>query len=470
MASRALSSQCKNRLTKSFGLLNAVKKNGYATVAVPTSRVTTLDNGIRVASEHNSSAAATVGVWIDAGSKSESKSAQGTAKFVERLTFKGTKGRPQSALENEIEKIGGELHSYTTRDHTAYYANVLKGDVNSAVDILGDLVQNANITKAAVDSEREALIKARETRYKKPEAVALDHLYATAFQGDRLGRPVHASEASIRALKANDLISFVENNYTADRVIVSAAGDVNHDQLVQQVQKAFGGLKSHTSHKPFVPETPQFVGSEVRLRDDAAPEAHIALAVQGPGIAKRNDYATLQVMQAIVGSWDRALGSVTNGASKLAPTVHKHHLANSYMSFTEGHANTSLFGMYLISENVAQLDDLTWFAIKEWNRLSTAPTDGETFRAKNQVLAALHHSLNGNTATAEHIAKQLSATGAVLSPAELSAIVEGVTTSDVQRVAQEYLWDQEVAVVGVGPIEGMTDFTRVRGYMARSIW
>ncbi|KAG5462375.1 MAG: Metalloenzyme, LuxS/M16 peptidase-like protein, partial [Olpidium bornovanus] len=204
----------------------------------------------------------------------------------------------------------------------------------------------------------------------------------------------------------------------------------------------------------------RFVGSDVRLRDDTEREMHVALGVRSPGLGDA-DYPTSLVMQAIVGSWDKSLGSNKNMFSKVSHQAGPFELANSYASFCEAYSDVGLWGAYIVSENLSGIDDLIWFLQKDWARLTVSPTEGDVHIARNKVCAAIHHSLGSATsAVADDIGRQITATGGRLSPREFGALVDRVTWKDVSRVAGEYLWDQEVAVVGIGPVEGVTDFVR----------
>ena len=126
----------------------------------PETRVTTLPNGLRVATESNLSAkTATVGVWIDAGSRFESDETNGTAHFLEHMIFKGTERRTVRALEEEIEDIGGHLNAYTSREQTTYYAKVMESDVNQALDVLADILQNSKFEEQRINRERDVILR-----------------------------------------------------------------------------------------------------------------------------------------------------------------------------------------------------------------------------------------------------------------------------------------------------------------------
>jgi mitochondrial-processing peptidase subunit beta len=230
-------------------------------------------------------------------------------------------------------------------------------------------------------------------------------------------------------------------------MVLVGAGGVDHGELVKLAEKHFSSLPVSANPIPLGrqahPKT-AFVGSEVRIRDDESPTANIAVAVEGVSWSSP-DYFPMMVMQSIFGNWDRSLGASSLTSSRLSHTISQHNLANSYMSFSTSYSDTGLWGIYLVSENLMNLDDLLHFTLKEWTRMSMAPTATEVERAKSQLKAALLLSLDGTTAIAEDIGRQLVTTGRRLTPVEIEAAIDAVTVDSIKQVANKYLWDKDVS-------------------------
>merc|ERR1711939_766556 len=226
--------------------------------------------------------------------------------------------------------------------------------------------------------------------------------HAVAFQGQPLGRTILGPRKNILSIRKNDLQSYIKNNYTADRMVLVGAGGVEHESLVKLAEQHFGGLPS--SSPPL--------------------------------------------------------------SSRLSHIIQTNNLANSFMSFSTSYSDTGLWGIYLVSENYMNLDDLSHFTLKEWQRMTIAPTEAETERAKAQLKASLLLGLDGTTAVAEDIGRQLVTAGRRLAPKEIEAAVDAVTTADIQRVARTYLWDRDIAIAAVGKIEGLLHYSRIRADMA----
>lgn len=164
-------------------------KHSYANslAMTPKTRVTRLSNGFTIATEESRDKTATVGIWIDAGSRFENVNNNGTAHFLEHMAFKGTKSRTQQQLEMSIENMGGHLNAYTSREQTVYYAKAMSKDVPAAVDILADILQGSTLDAKAIQRERSVINRESEEVDKNKEEVVFDHLHGIAYQGSSLG-------------------------------------------------------------------------------------------------------------------------------------------------------------------------------------------------------------------------------------------------------------------------------------------
>ncbi|GAA5856130.1 hypothetical protein JCM8547_002995 [Rhodosporidiobolus lusitaniae] len=448
---------------------------GLATaVSSPQTQISTLPNGLTVATESSPSAStATVGVWIDAGSRAETDKTSGTAHFLEHMAFKGTGKRSQHQLELEVENLGAHLNAYTSREQTVYYSKSFAEDVPKAVEVISDILTGSKLEAGAIERERDVILREQEEVDKQLEEVVFDHLHAIAFQGQPLGRTILGPKENILSIQRDDLANYIKTNYTADRMVLVGTGGVEHSALVELAKTHFGSLS--TSANPIklgsaeAKDKPNFIGSEVRIRDDTMSTCNVAIAVEGAGW-NSPDYYPLLVAQSIMGNWDRSLGAQSLLSSRLSHVISSNQLANSFMSFSTSYSDTGLWGIYAVSENVTNLDDLTHFIMKEWQRLATHPSEGEVQRAKAQLKASLLLGLDGTTAVAEDIGRQIVTTGKRATPKEIEAAIEKVGVADIQRVAKKYLWDRDIAVAAVGRTEGLLDYSRMRAAMSSLLW
>uniref|UniRef100_A0A1J3I9W4 mitochondrial processing peptidase n=2 Tax=Noccaea caerulescens TaxID=107243 RepID=A0A1J3I9W4_NOCCA len=437
-------------------------------LSAPETRVTTLPNGLRVATESNLSAkTATVGVWIDAGSRFESDETNGTAHFLEHMIFKGTERRTVKALEEEIEDIGGHLNAYTSREQTTYYAKVMDSNVNQALDVLADILQNSKFEEERIEREREVILREMQEVEGQTEEVVLDHLHATAFQYSPLGRTILGPAQNVRSITREDLQNYIKNHYTASRMVIAAAGAVKHEEVVEQVKKLFNKLSSDpTSTSQLVLKEPaSFTGSEVRMINDDLPLAQFAVAFEGASWTDPDSIA-LMVMQTMLGSWNKNVGGGKHMGSHLTQRVAINEIAESIMAFNTNYKDTGLFGVYAVAKADC-LDDLSYAIMYEVTKLAYKVSDDDVTRARNQLKSSLLLHMDGTSPIAEDIGRQLLTYGRRIPIAELFARIDAVDASTVKRVANKYIYDKDIAISAIGPIQDLPDYNKFR---RRTYW
>lgn len=233
------------------------------------------------------------------------------------MAFKGTAKRSQTDLELEVENLGAHLNAYTSREQTVFYAKCLSKDVPKAVEILGDIIQNSKLGEAEIERERGVILREMQEVESNLQEVVFDHLHSTAYQGTPLGNTILGPTKNIKSISRQDLKDYIDTHYLTPRIVLSAAGGVKHNDLVKLAEKELGKLKNSFDGKSPALSPCRFTGSEVRVRDDSLPLAHIAIAVEGCGWTDQ-DNVPLMVANTLIGAWDRSQGSGVNNASNLA--------------------------------------------------------------------------------------------------------------------------------------------------------
>nr|XP_020653727.1 cytochrome b-c1 complex subunit 1, mitochondrial [Pogona vitticeps] len=430
---------------------------------LPETQVTTLDNGLRVASEHYDQPTCTVGVWIGVGSRYETGDKNGVGNFVEHMAFKGTKKHPGPEFEKEVESIGAHLNSYTSREQTAYYMKALSKDLPKAIEILGDVIQNWNLEDSQIEKQRNVILQEMEDNDTCLSNVVSDYLHATAYQGTPLAQTPEGTTTNIKNLTRADLTEFIENHYKAPRMVLAAAGGVDHKQLVDLAKQHFGSVPyEYKEISPPLLSPCRFTGSEIEDRDDAFPLAHVAVAVEGPGW-ENPDIFPLLVASALVGNYDHTCSN-KHQSNTMAVIGAQKKLFQLFQSFNTCYTDTSLFGFYFVTDGM-HIDDTMYFAQAQWMKLCTSVVESDVTRAKNTVRNAFAAQLDGTTNICETIGRHILTYGRRIPLAEWDARISEVDAKQVQEVCNKYVYDKCPAVVGVGPIEQLPDYNRIRSAM-----
>nr|XP_005995352.2 PREDICTED: mitochondrial-processing peptidase subunit beta [Latimeria chalumnae] len=379
------------------------------------------------------------------------------------MAFKGTKKRSQLDLELEIENMGAHLNAYTSREQTVYYAKAFSKDLPRAVEILADIIQNSTLGETEIERERGVILREMQEVETNLQEVVFDYLHATAYQDTALGRTILGPTENIKSINRNDLVEYITSHYKGSRIVLAAAGGVSHHELIDLAKFHFGNLPS--AYQGDVPTVPvcRFTGSEIRVRDDKMPLAHIAIAVEAVGWS-HPDTIPLMVANTLIGNWDRSFGGGVNLSSKLAQVTCQGNLCHSFQSFNTCYTDTGLWGLYMVCEPNT-IEDMMHFVQREWMRLCTSVTDSEVARAKNLLKTNMLLQLDGSTPICEDIGRQMLCYSRRIPLPELEARIDAIDVQTIRDVCTKYIYDKCPAIAAVGPIEQLPDYNRIRSGM-----
>lgn len=430
-------------------------------------RITTLPNGMRVATEVTPGEMATVGAWIDTGSRYESASTNGTAHFLEHMAFKGTPTRPQERLEREVEQMGAHINAYTSRENTVFFARAFRNDVSAAVDLVADIIQNPNIDTYAMDRERDVILKEMEEVDLQHTELVFDKLHQMAFRGTSLGRSIIGPEENVRNLTKDDLTQFIRTHYTADKMVFVGTGAVDHDALCKEVEAKFASLPMSPPEGVKVDSggKPHFVGSDIRMREDDMEEAHIALAFESLPW-NHADALVLTTMVSLLGVWEKSMSMGRDSAGKLARVFAADNIGSKVMPFNTPYNDTGLFGVYAVLP-AEQIPTGMWQIQEEITRLCYEVDEEDVKRAINQVKGNMVYNLDGSQQVAEDIGRQLLTLGRRMSLKESFDRLDAITAADIKRVANDLFFDQDPVMAAIGPIQKLPDYGKLR---RRTYW
>lgn len=445
-------------------------------VGYPTTRVTALSNGLRVATETSPSndLTATIGVFIDAGSRWETPENNGVAHFLEHIAFKGTQKRTQHQLEVEVENLGAHLNAYTSREQTCYYAQVVKKDIPQAMDILCDILRNSKYDDSSINREREVILKEMESVYKdSKEELILDHLHENAFQGCPLGYTILGPVQNIERITKEDIQSYVQTHYTANRMVIAGAGAVDHDELVKLAETMFGDVPTQPTNNAVVRLEPaEFIGCDYEERWDEMETAYIALAYPTCGWNDPDTYPLMLVHQ-LLGEGDKSNYASHNHISelhrKLLGNLDGSQYVERYMTFNTLYSDTGLFGVYLECHPY-DVHMGTMLTRKQMSKYGYVLHPDELEFVRNKVKASILFNLANTTMVCEDIGRQMLVHGRRVHPAEMFTRLDEVDVNGLKSVVQKYLIDRDHVLAAIGPLHELPDYNLVRTRSYRHLY
>jgi len=411
-------------------------------------KVTRLDNGLTVVTDHMPHLqSAALGVWVNAGSRAETESEHGLAHLLEHMAFKGTKSRSAAGIAEEIENVGGELNAATSIENTAYYARVLSDDVPLAVDILADILQNAVLDPEELAKEQHVILQEIGASLDMPEDLVFDRFQQTAFSGQSIGRPILGTPESVTNFTPDTISSYLGKHYTSQEMVVSAAGDVDHDAFAKLVENKFDNILEGQ------PKT-QYTGGELVENRDLQ-EVQILLGFEGKSY-QDDDFFTIQFLAAALGG---------GMSSRLFQEVReKRGLCYSIYAFHWAYSDTGLFGIHAATGD-EDIEELMPVLLHELKRLADDLDEKEVARTKAQMRAGLLMSLESPATRATQLARHLLIFGRVISPHEQIERLDAVTVDDIKRLASTLFTSSKPTLTAIGPVDKLMSSEEIEGHL-----
>jgi predicted Zn-dependent peptidase len=399
----------------------------------------TLSNGLRVVTDANPQLeSSAVGVWVDAGGRHETLEVNGVAHLLEHMAFKGTESRSARDIAEQIEAVGGHLNAYTSREHTAYYARVLKADVPLALDILADILQRSTFAEDELARERTVVVQEIGQAEDTPDDIVFDHLQAAAFPDQPLGWPILGTAEGVAGMPRSALQGFMGRHYRAQNMVVAAAGAVKHDEIVRLAEAHFAGLKA-AEPRGFSPA--RWLGGERREERDLE-QVHFTLALPSVPYADPDFYAG-QIFSTLLG------GGMSSRLFQEARE--KRGLCYSIFSFASSFVDGGLFGIYA-GTGEDEIAELAEVIVAELLRASEDAAEDEVARARAQLKAGTLMSLESSSSRVEQLGRQMLIYGRPLATEEIVARIEAVDAAAVRRAARRLAADGKPALAALGPL------------------
>ncbi len=402
------------------------------------SELTTLENGIRVVTHHMPQLeTVTLGVWHEVGARYENQENNGISHFLEHMAFKGSRRRTALDIAEAIESVGGDLNAYTSREATAYHARVLGSDVELAVDILSDILLNPAFPEHELERERGVILQEIGQTVDAPDEVVFEHFQSTAFHGQPMGRSILGTSDIINTIKSSELRAYMDMFYVPENMVFSAAGNVDHQQIVDLARQYFGKHKSEGHN--IQPEPAKYQGGLFVDRRDQLEQAQVTLGFEGVNL-RSEDYYNAAVCCAILGG---------GMSSRLFQEVReKRGLVYSVYSFNSCYDDSGTMCIYA-GTSPNHIKDVIDISIEQLSDISKNIEQKEFERALAQFKMGLLMSLEGTASMCERNANQIMIFDRLITNQELIERINNVNIASVQDVANRILNSKKtLALVG----------------------
>jgi predicted Zn-dependent peptidase len=401
--------------------------------------VTALKNGINVVTDsmpHLESAS--LGVWVNAGSRDERKDEHGISHFLEHMAFKGTRRRTARQIAEEIEAVGGDLNAATGAETTAYYARVLRADVALAIDVLSDILSEPAFDRDELAREQNVIVQEIGAVADTPDDLVFEHLQSVAFPDQPLGRSILGTAKTVKSFDGAGLRDYLARNYRAPDIVVAAAGAIDHEAIVAEVERRFGSFVGPANPPA---ETARF-GGGAHVEKRELEQVHIALAL--PGVAQTDPgLHSLQVFTNVLG------GGMSSRLFQEARE--KRGLCYSIYTFHVPYSDVGMFGLYA-GTDAADTSELMRLIVEEIANTAETLSETEVARSKAQMKAGLLMALESSGERIGQLARHMIVHGRPLRTEELVAKVDAVSVESARAAGRKLLTHGRpaTAVLGLG--------------------
>ncbi len=404
-------------------------------------RKVTLDNGVTLLSQCVADAlSVSVGAWVHTGSRDEGAGRYGITHFLEHMVFKGTGKRSALDIALDMDRLGGQLDAFTTKEVTCFNARVLAGYLDTALDVLGDMVGNASLDAAMIETEKQVVVEEIRNVFDDPDDLIHELAAEEVFGEHPLARPILGTESSVQAFGREDLTAFVAERYRAGNLIVAVVGPLPHDEMRARVERWFAVPPGAAPPRGGSEPPPARRGLRVETKD--LQQQHLWLGRLGVSSRDPDRYGLLVLSTLLGGSMSSRLFQSIRERAGLAYNIY---------SFSDFATDTGLLGSYM-AVSPAKSAEAIRLTLDEYVRLiaegcTAAELADTTMQLKGNLLLAMESV----TARMNRLARNELNEGRFIGVAELVARVDAVTREDVQRLATAYLAPETLTLVSLGP-------------------
>ena len=404
-----------------------------------------LPNGLTIITEQMAHIrSASIGIWLQTGSRDEDAEWNGISHFIEHMVFKGTKHRTAEEIARQVDSIGGNMDAFTAKECICFNVKVLDEHVPIALDVLGDLVLNPVFDAADIARERGVILEEIKMDEDNPDYLVHEIFTQNFFKDHPLGKPILGTKETVKRFEREPVVEAYAHRFAPGNIIVSAAGNLDHDRFVGLVTEHFEHMKPMTNG--FHSSAPKIAARIVLRNKKALEQVQLCIGVPSHPIAHEKRHAGY-ILNTLLGG---------GMSSRLFQNIRERQgLAYSIYSDLNPYRDTGCLAVYA-GTSLASASKVVQSVVSEFHKLKTEPVPEEELRrSKDQLKGSLMLSLESSTARMSNLARQEMYFDRFYDLDELIAKIEAVTVEDLTTLANEFFKTESVAVTALGNLSGL---------------
>ncbi len=404
-----------------------------------------LPNGLTIITEQMSHIrSASIGVWLETGSRDETPESNGISHFIEHMVFKGTKHRTAEEIARQVDSIGGNMDAFTAKECICFNVKVLDEHVPTALDILSDLVLNPVFDANDIVRERGVIMEEIKMDEDNPDYLVHEIFTQNFWKDHPLGKPILGTKETVKRFERNAVLEAYKHRFAPGNIIVSAAGNLDHDRFVELVTRHFEHMKPTSNG--FHSSAPKIVSRIILRNKKALEQVQLCIGVPAHPIAHEKRHAGY-VLNTLLGG---------GMSSRLFQNIRERQgLAYSIYSDLNPYRDTGCLAVYA-GTSLASAAKVVQSVVGEFHKLKTeAVLEEELRRSKAQLKGSLMLSLESSTARMSNLARQEMYFDRYYDLDELIEKIEAVTAEDLISLANEFFHTESVAVTVLGNLPGL---------------
>ena len=418
-----------------------------------TIQSTTLPNGLRVITDTVSTVeSVALGVWCDVGTRHEDMTHNGVAHMVEHMMFNGTPTRSAQDIVGEIESVGGQMNAYTSREVTAYYVHLLKEDTEKAIDVISDMIQRPTFPDSEIEKERGVIVQEIGMTNDTPDDLVFDLYQETAYPNQALGAPILGTAEIVEGMQKQTMFDYVDHFYTPKNLVLSASGNLDHDQFVKWSEQYFNSLPTDKQREAL---NADYKGGECRTIKDLE-QSHIVLGFQGIHKSHPKYYAAILLSTILGGGMSSRLFQEVREKRGLVYSTYAAHSA---------YVDDGQFEIYA-GTGPEKLPELMPVICDELKKIAAEKvSDEELMRAKSQLRAGILMGRESMLSRVNRQAKHLIHFNENVSIHSIIEKIDAVTANDIQGIAAQ-IFKGKPTLSALGALDKLEDFSSIEKRLA----